>query len=159
MQSAHHRLLLLGWTRLLERALELDLDHCASFGSELKITAAILEQPVIAKILAHLELQQPGRIVRVSTGLGSWRATVEQEGRHQSLDSWACDPPRQWKTAFERPIFFSVRWCQKMNSQGTETLPSSLPSPSASIASVAVLVSPDADRAVVTWLPSVALTR
>jgi hypothetical protein len=36
---------------------EIDLAHCPNCGSELKIIAAILEQPVIEKILTHLGLQ------------------------------------------------------------------------------------------------------
>ena len=37
---------------------ELDLAHCPNCGGELKIIAAILEQPVIEKILlTHLGLQ------------------------------------------------------------------------------------------------------
>jgi hypothetical protein len=42
---------------LLKRVFELDLEHCPSCGGELKIIAAILEQPVIEKILKHLGLQ------------------------------------------------------------------------------------------------------
>jgi hypothetical protein len=33
------------------------MEHCANCGGELKIIAAILEQPVIEKILTHLSLQ------------------------------------------------------------------------------------------------------
>jgi hypothetical protein len=36
---------------------EFDMEHCPNFGGELKIIAAILEQPVIEKILTHLGLQ------------------------------------------------------------------------------------------------------
>ena len=36
---------------------ELDMEHCPKCGGERKIIAAILEQPVIEKILAHLGLQ------------------------------------------------------------------------------------------------------
>ena len=36
---------------------ELDLEHCPNCGGELKIIAAILETPVIEKILTHLGLQ------------------------------------------------------------------------------------------------------
>ena len=53
----HHRAVRLSWTRLLKRVFELDLAHCPNCGSELKIIAAILEQPVIEKILTHLGLQ------------------------------------------------------------------------------------------------------
>ncbi|MDP1902365.1 MAG: hypothetical protein Q8K96_18245 [Rubrivivax sp.] len=47
----------MSWARLLERAFEIDLEHCPNCGGELKIIAAILEQPVIEKILTHLGLQ------------------------------------------------------------------------------------------------------
>jgi len=42
---------------LLKRVFDLDLEHCPNCGGELKIIAAILEQPVIEKILTHLGLQ------------------------------------------------------------------------------------------------------
>jgi len=47
----------LSWARLLKRVLELDLAHCPSCGGELKIIAAILEQPVIEKMFTHAGLQ------------------------------------------------------------------------------------------------------
>ena len=43
--------------RLLKRVVEIDMAHCPNCGGELKIIAAILEQPVIEKILTHLGLQ------------------------------------------------------------------------------------------------------
>jgi hypothetical protein len=48
---AHHRPVRLRWARLLRRVFELDLAHCPNCGGELKIIAAILEQPTIEKIL------------------------------------------------------------------------------------------------------------
>ena len=45
------------WAKLLKRVLDLDLEHCPNCGGELKIIAAILEQPVIEKIHTHLGLQ------------------------------------------------------------------------------------------------------
>jgi len=36
---------------------DLDLEHCPNCGGELKIIAAIPEQPVIEKVLTHLDLQ------------------------------------------------------------------------------------------------------
>jgi len=54
---AHHHAARLSMARLHKRAFELDLDHCPNCGAELKIIAAILEQPVIEKILTHLGLQ------------------------------------------------------------------------------------------------------
>ena len=47
----------LSWAKLLKRVFDLDLEHCPNCGGELKIIAAILEQPVIEKILTHLGLQ------------------------------------------------------------------------------------------------------
>ena len=54
---AHHRPVRLSWARLLKRVFAVDLEHCPNCGGELKIIAAILEQPVIEKILTHLGLQ------------------------------------------------------------------------------------------------------
>jgi hypothetical protein len=54
---AHHRPVRLSWAKLLKCVFELDLKHCPNCGGELKIIAAILEQPVIEKILTHLGLQ------------------------------------------------------------------------------------------------------
>ena len=54
---AHHRPVRLSWARLLKRVFEVDLEHCPNCGGQLKIIAAILEQPVIEKILTHLGLQ------------------------------------------------------------------------------------------------------
>ena len=42
--------------RLLKRVFDFDLEHCPNCGGELKIIAAILEQPVIEKMLGHLGL-------------------------------------------------------------------------------------------------------
>jgi hypothetical protein len=54
---AHHRPVRLIWARLLERVFDLDLEHCPNCGGELKVIAAILEAPVIEKMLTHLGLQ------------------------------------------------------------------------------------------------------
>ena len=54
---AHHRPTRMNWARMLKRVFEIDLEHCPNCGGELKIIAAILEQPVIEKILTHLGLQ------------------------------------------------------------------------------------------------------
>ena len=61
VQSRPHRI---GWARLLERVFDIDMQHCPNCGAgELKIIAAILERPVIQKILTHLGLdpQPPPR--------------------------------------------------------------------------------------------------
>ena len=54
---AHHRPVRLSWAKLLKRVFEIDMEHCPNCGGELKIIAAILEQPVIEKMLTHLGLQ------------------------------------------------------------------------------------------------------
>jgi hypothetical protein len=47
----------IGWARLLRRVFDIDMQHCPNCGAgELKIIAAILERPVIEKILTHLGL-------------------------------------------------------------------------------------------------------
>ena len=53
----HHRPVRLSWAKLLKRVFDLDLEHCPNCGGEVKIIAAILEQPVIEKSLTHLGLQ------------------------------------------------------------------------------------------------------
>jgi len=53
---AHHRPVRLSSAKLLKRVFDLDLEHCPNCGGELKIIAAILEQPVIEEILTHLGL-------------------------------------------------------------------------------------------------------
>ena len=54
---AHYRPVRLGWAKLLKQVFDLDLEHCPNCGGQLKIIAAILEQPMIEKILTHLGLQ------------------------------------------------------------------------------------------------------
>ena len=54
---AHHRPVRLSWAMLLNWVLELDLENCPNCGGGLKIIAAILEAPVVQKILTHLGLQ------------------------------------------------------------------------------------------------------
>jgi hypothetical protein len=54
VQARPHRI---GWARLLKRVFDIDMEHCPNCGGgELKIIAAILERPVIEKILTHLGL-------------------------------------------------------------------------------------------------------
>ena len=60
-QARPHRI---SWARLLKRVFGIDMQHCPNCGAgELKIIAAILERPVIEKILTHLGLdpQPPPR--------------------------------------------------------------------------------------------------
>lgn len=54
----------IGWARQLKRVFDVDMQHCPNCGAgELEIIAAILERPVIEKILTHLGLdpQPPPR--------------------------------------------------------------------------------------------------
>jgi hypothetical protein len=54
VQARPHRI---SWARLLKRVFDIDMQHCPICGGgELKIIAAILERPVIEKILTHLGL-------------------------------------------------------------------------------------------------------
>jgi len=64
VESAQARPQRISWARLLERVFDIDMQHCPNCGGgELKIIAAILERPVIEKILSHLGLdpQPPPR--------------------------------------------------------------------------------------------------
>ena len=47
----------ISWARLLKRVFQIDLEHCPNCGGQLKIIAAILEAPVIERILTHMGLQ------------------------------------------------------------------------------------------------------
>jgi hypothetical protein len=49
----------MSWARLLKCVFDLALELCPNCGSELKIIAAILEQPVTEKILMNLGRQAP----------------------------------------------------------------------------------------------------
>ncbi len=64
VQTVQARPQRIGWARLLKRVFDIDMQHCPHCGAgELKIIAAILERPVIEKILTHLGLdpQPPPR--------------------------------------------------------------------------------------------------
>ena len=57
-ETVHARPGRISWARLLKRVFDIDMQHCPNCGGrELKIIAAILERPVIEKILEHLGLQ------------------------------------------------------------------------------------------------------
>ena len=47
----------ISWARLLKRVVDIDMQRCPNCGGDLRIIAAILEPPVIEKILTHLGLQ------------------------------------------------------------------------------------------------------
>ncbi len=46
----------MSWARLLKRVFDIDVEHCAQCGGDLKIIAAIEEPAVIVRILTHLGL-------------------------------------------------------------------------------------------------------
>ena len=54
---AHHRAVRLSWAKLLKQVFDLDLQHCPNCGGDLRIIAAILQPPVIEKILTRRGLQ------------------------------------------------------------------------------------------------------
>ena len=81
----HHRPVRLSWAKLLKRVFDIDMGHCPNCGGELKIIAAILEQPVIEKILTHLGLQADcGRRSAPASGL------APQEGFALASANAAC---------------------------------------------------------------------
>ncbi len=55
-EHAHGAPARMGWARLLKRVFEIDVEHCAHCGGDLKIIAAIEEPAVIVRILTHLGL-------------------------------------------------------------------------------------------------------
>lgn len=64
VQAGPHRI---GWARLLKRVFDIDMQHCPNCGGgEFKIIAAILERPVVEKILTHLGLNPQPRATLIS---------------------------------------------------------------------------------------------
>ena len=60
------------WARLVNRVVDIDMQHFPKCGNaELKIIAAILERPVIEKILTHLALD-PKPLPRALVGEPGW---------------------------------------------------------------------------------------
>ena len=57
---SHSRPMRLSWARLLKRVFAFDLEHCPNCGGDLKIIAAIVQAPVIERILTHLGLAARG---------------------------------------------------------------------------------------------------
>jgi len=58
VQTVQARPRRISWARLLKRVFDIDMQHCPNGAArELKIIAAILERPVIEKILTHLGLE------------------------------------------------------------------------------------------------------
>jgi len=66
----------LSWAKLLKRVFEIDMEHCPNCGGQLKIIAAILEQPVIEKILTHLGLQARAPLGRLLVAISKRQASV-----------------------------------------------------------------------------------
>ncbi len=57
-EPAHGRPSRISWARLLKRLFDIDMQRCPNCSArELKIIAAILERPLIERILTHLGLQ------------------------------------------------------------------------------------------------------
>ncbi|MEI6026446.1 MAG: hypothetical protein WCT47_07130 [Betaproteobacteria bacterium] len=69
VQSRPHRI---NWARLLKRVFDIDMQHSLNCGAgELKIIAAILERPVIEKILSVNPGARPCEAARDLTGRAS----------------------------------------------------------------------------------------
>ncbi len=89
VQARSHRI---GWARLLERVFDIDMQHCPNCGAgQLKIIAAILQRPVIEKILTHLGLTRSprpgaGRARRGTTEAASRRPCAGRTG-HRTADT------------------------------------------------------------------------
>ncbi|MBC7707054.1 MAG: transposase [Rhodoferax sp.] len=99
----HHRSVRLSWVKLLKRVLDLDLEHCPNCDGELKIIAAILEQPGNRKDPHTLGSAGPG----AASGAGS-RPGASSGLRPPNLDS-SGDPANRaaglgWVAEFTAPI-------------------------------------------------------
>ena len=69
----------ISWDCLLKRVFDIDMQHCPNCGAgKLKTIAAILDRPVIEKILTHLDLAS------------SPRAPARKPGRHQAGRAASC---------------------------------------------------------------------
>jgi hypothetical protein len=85
VQARPHRI---SWARLLKRVFDIDMQHCPNCGAgQLKIIAAILERPVIEKILTHLGLDPqpppPRAGVRGGARFRSLSHALNHTGRHK----------------------------------------------------------------------------
>ena len=55
VETAQARPNRIGWAQLLKRVVDFDMQHCPNYSAgELKVIAAVLERPVIEKMLSHL---------------------------------------------------------------------------------------------------------
>ena len=66
--SAYYHPVWPSWAKLLERVFDFDLAHCPNCGGQLKIIAAVLEQPVIEEILTHQALQARAPLCSAARG-------------------------------------------------------------------------------------------
>lgn len=80
----HHGPVRISWARLLKRVFTIDLEHCPNCGGEVKIIAAIVEAPVIERILTHLGLaaRAPPAFTGAATSAaaGSLKSTRPRSG-------------------------------------------------------------------------------
>jgi hypothetical protein len=95
-------------TRLLARRFDIDMQFAPNCGGELKITAAILQQPVIDKMPTHLVLQAraprrwpaPGQAPQAACQSRAATAQLQSARRHRgallqraALRSWPAPEP------------------------------------------------------------------
>jgi len=86
VETAQARPNRIGWAQLLKRVVDFGMQHCPNYSAgELKVIAAILERPVIEKMLSHLGLgwqPLPGGRARVA-----WQDSshLSRAGRHKHL--------------------------------------------------------------------------
>lgn len=87
----------ISWARLLKRVFDIALQHCPNFGSgELKIIAALMERPVIERILSHLGLapQPPAQGQGARGAARIRRLSGAGRRKHCPNSSRACCDPR-----------------------------------------------------------------
>jgi len=111
---AHHRPVRLSWAKLLKRVFEIDMEHCPNCGGHLRIIAAIMEQPVIEKILTHLgpqadggRMTEPARGHAPQEGLALASASAARRAGHrrarQPVGRNCKRPETRQPTRFMRP--------------------------------------------------------
>jgi len=83
VETAQARPNRIGWAQLLKRVVDFGMQHCPNYSAgELKVIAAILERPVIEKMLSHLGLgwqPLPGGRARVAWDDSSHLSRAGQE--------------------------------------------------------------------------------
>ena len=82
---AHHGPVRLSWAKLLKRVFDLDLKHCPNCGGELKIIAAILEQPGNREV-PHA----PGVAGQGATTLSCSRSSAASRAQAQTVQWTVC---------------------------------------------------------------------